>query len=895
MDDVTAGLLDQRFEIGGDQVSLFVVRERQPFELTARKLIGRETTCVGRDRELALLEATFQQTVSDEVARVTLVVAPAGYGKSRLRYELLRRLQARGEPIEVWMARGDRVSLGSPFRMVSQILQQTAGLQDGEPPAIRFQKLRARVHRRLSGAVAERVAEMLGEAADARTTLPPSVQLAAAREDPQRMADQIRLAWEDFVAAESVARPLLIVLEDLHWGDLPSVRLVDAALRVLNDRPVFVLAFARPEVLELFPGLWRDRGVEELRLVELTKKSSERLVRQVLGSAADPDLVRTIVDRAGGNAFFIEEMVRAVVDGRGSDLPETVLACVESRLDRLGTDERRALRAASVFGQVFWERGVAALVGGTQRPASIARWLGELERCELISLRQQCRFPGEKEYVFQHAIVRDAAYAMLTEQDRVLGHRVAAGWLEKAGERDAPVLAAHYEHGGERTMAAGHYLRAAEQALDGNDFDATLAQARRGIECGPSDEQLGALNLLMAEAHRWRGRNVEALACAKDAGRLLQRGSERWLRAAAELANVCSRMARLDDLRAVAKELLDASAVAHKGRYIDAAARTAIQLLHAGELGAADLLLDSVDQTLTDLTGDPAKQGSLDQALAIRAMYAGDVGEFMRLAQVAAESFERAGDLRFAGLMRANVAYAHMELGGYKEAEVILRDVLVAAQRMHISDLVAGACHNLGLTLARLGRVEEGRAYEERALAASVAQRNTRLESGCRTYLAIILYMGCDFAGSEREARTAADIATVAPSMRAHALGILSRALLQQGKATEALSAARSALDLISKQVDIEEGEMLVWVAYIKSHVACGDQAEAARAAKEALDRLYRKAAKISDLVLRERFLSGVPEHAVILDVSESLLAPLAEVEGTRDTKKSRAETTVRD
>jgi eukaryotic-like serine/threonine-protein kinase len=870
VDDVTAGLLDQRFELGGDAVSLFVARERRPFEPAARTLAGRRTDFVGRERELTQIEAMLRQSISDEVARAMLVVAPAGYGKSRLRHELLRRLEASDPPVEVWLAHGDPMGAGSPFRLVAQILQQAAGLSDAEPEAVRHQKLRARVHRRLRGPTAERVTEFLGEIADARSVASPSVQLSAAREDPRRMGDQIRLAWEDFVRAECLARPICVVLEDLHWGDLPSAQLLDAALRVLRDAPFSVVALARPEVESLFPHLWRDHGVEVLRLAELTKKSSERLVRQVLGPEADPEVVRTIVERAAGNAFFLEEMVRAVADGQGAELPPSVLACVQARLDRLDPDARRVLRAASVFGKVFWRGGVAALVGGAQRTVTGSEWLEDLERREVITRREPSRFPGEVEYTFHHAPVRDAAYAMLTSEDRTLGHRVAASWLRRAGEHDPALLAMHYEHGGESTIAAGHYLHAAEAALEGNDLDGTIVHARRAVQCGASGETLGALCLLQAEAHKWRGQNVEALECAKSAVLSLPRGSEKWLRAQAELANLCSRMARLDDLREAARALHAARSVARAPVYIDAAARTAIQLMHAGEIAAADGLLDSIGELLADLTSDPAKEAALHQARAIRAMYGGDVGAFMRLAQAAAESFARAGDLRFAGLMRANVAYAHMELGDYEEAEVILRDVLATAERMNMADLVTGAHHNLGLVLARMGRTGEGRASEELALRASVRQHNLRLESGCRTYLAIILSLAGDRDGAEREARLAAQIVAVAPSMRAHALGVVSRMMLLRGAATEALAVATEALQLIVAQADVEEGEMLVRLAHATALSACGHRDEARAALAEARARLLDRASRISDPALRARYLERVPDHAAILQLAHA-------------------------
>src|SRR5262249_37465649 len=107
-------------------------------------------------------------------------------------------------------------------------------------------------------------------------------------------------------------QPIVLVLEDLHWGDLPSVKFIDSALRALHDRPLLVLALARPEVKDLFPDIFAERGVQELRLKELSKKASEKLVRQVLGEAANDDLVAQIVQTAGGNAFYLEELIRSV-------------------------------------------------------------------------------------------------------------------------------------------------------------------------------------------------------------------------------------------------------------------------------------------------------------------------------------------------------------------------------------------------------------------------------------------------------------------------------------------------------------------------------------------------------------------------------------------------------
>ncbi|MFS8071112.1 MAG: ATP-binding protein, partial [Byssovorax sp.] len=356
IDEVSAGLLDGRFEVRGSPEGLWLHGERARVEGT-KTLMGTPTACVGRDRELATLEALFAECVESPAAQAVLVTARAGFGKSRVAYELLRAVGERGEPVEIWIGRGDSLRAGSAFGLLGQALRSAASIIDGEPVGVRQQKLRARVARHVLGADQRRVAEFLGELVGTPFPDEESVPLRAARQDALVMGDQMRRAWEDFLRAESSAQPVLLVLEDLHWGDLPTVRFVDAALRDLKNQPWMVLALARPEVHELFPKLWAERGVQEMRLKELTGKACEKLIRQVLGASVGADTVERLIAQADGHAFFLEELIRAVAEGKGAALPETVLAMVEARLEGLETEARRVLRAASIFGEVFWHSG----------------------------------------------------------------------------------------------------------------------------------------------------------------------------------------------------------------------------------------------------------------------------------------------------------------------------------------------------------------------------------------------------------------------------------------------------------------------------------------------------------------------------------------------------------
>src|SRR5262249_10002621 len=179
--------------------------------------------------------------------------------------------------VETWISRGDPMRAGGAFGLLAPLVRHAAQILDGEPAEARRQRLVARVSRSVAPGEQERVAEFLGELVGTPFPDEGRVQLRAARQDPRLLGDQMRRAWVDFVDAETRGRPLVIVLEDLHWGDAPSAEYVDAALRLLRDRPLLILGLARPEVHDRLPKLWHERAVQEIRLPELSRRACERL------------------------------------------------------------------------------------------------------------------------------------------------------------------------------------------------------------------------------------------------------------------------------------------------------------------------------------------------------------------------------------------------------------------------------------------------------------------------------------------------------------------------------------------------------------------------------------------------------------------------------------------
>ena len=529
VDELSARLLGPRFTLAPSPDGAVLVGRERDVDVS-RPLLGKPTPCVGREAELGSLEALFAGCVEESEARAVLVTAPPGVGKSRLRHELLRRIERRGPPVTLLAGRGDAMSAGAPYGVLAAAIRALAGVEVDAPPLEQQRLLHERVGRHVADADRERVVRFVGELCNVPFPDEGLAMLRAARHEPKIMGDCLRRAVLDFLAAECGAGPVLAVLDDLHWGDALTVSALDDALREQAGAPLFVLALARPEVHEAFPGLWHGNKVQEIVLRGLGRKACERLIRDVLGKDVPAAALDRAIDHSAGNALFLEEMIRALAEGKGDEQPETVLAMLQARIGRLDAGPRRALQAASVLGRTFWGGGVARVLGLTSVSAELAGWLATLIEAELVRPSPTSRLQGEKEYVFRHALVRDAAYGLLTAGDVATGHRLAGEFLEDAGEHDSAVVAEHFERCGALERAATFYLRAAEESLQRGDYTGARKVCERSYGCAPAGEVLGRLKSVEAYAGFFRsfGSSGEAAHVAMT---LLRPGSLGWWRA----------------------------------------------------------------------------------------------------------------------------------------------------------------------------------------------------------------------------------------------------------------------------------------------------------------------------------------------------------------------------
>jgi tetratricopeptide (TPR) repeat protein len=875
LDDISAGLLDARFDVVEHHSQLRLRGERAVMQ-GARTLLGRPTACVGRDWELGALAGILDECIEEPAARVAVVTAAAGMGKSRLGAEFISRVRERHPGAAVWIGRGDSLRAGSTLDLLAQAVRGALGLHDGDSLPARHDRLRRRIAACVPPADRDRVTAFLGELAG--TPIPDddagaaSAALRAARLDAQLMSDLMRKAWLDFLHAETAAHPVLIVLDDLHWGDFGTVRFLDAALRDLSKQPWMVLALARPEVFEVFPRLWAERqNVQELRLKELGRRAGERLIRQVLGDAVGSDTVERLVKQADGNAFYLEELIRAVAEGKDAALPETVIAMVETRLARLAHKARRVLRAASVFGEVCWEGGVVSLLGDAMPEPAIAEWLAMLIEHEVLVVRPDSRFPGERELAFRHALLREGAYATLIADDARLAHRLAGEWLERHGEGEPMVLAEHAQRGGDRARAAVFYLRAAEQAVYVLDNEAAITRATLGLDCDPPPElRLALLGIRCNACHRVQR---HALADAEELVRSAPPGSVPWAQgmAAHQLTTIMS--GRNDDLQAWLALLPEVTPAPGAVGWVSLLFLSGIFPLDLLGLVTQATALEEPFLALASRPDDPSLLARFwwNVSVGLRASHAHDDPWRGLIHSDAIQPISDliGGDVMFLDLQLLrgmNLWY----LGALAPAVERLESIPAA-------DITLGEISSLRRLLLSWVYADRGALDQARARAIEVREscraHHDRLGDARATWaLAEVLRRIGDLEGATREIEAARAMAL--PLDQPGVLASLAALRLVQGHPADALAVAEDAMArcvAMGGACGLFRGAA-VRLVHAEALHATGAHDAARRAIADARARLLAIADKIPDPAYRASFLDHVPENARTLALAVAWL-----------------------
>jgi class 3 adenylate cyclase/tetratricopeptide (TPR) repeat protein len=435
---------------------------------------------VGRESELNRLELQVMKAINGE-GSVVSIIGEAGIGKSRLVAELKK-----GEVMKkVALLEGRAISMGKnlSFHPIIDLSKQWVGIRADDDEARAFEKLEAAIKRLFPeeyGEVLPFVAILMGMKLSGR-----HAQRTKGIEG-EALKRLILKSVRDLLIKVAERTPLVIVIEDFHWADTSSVELMESLFRLAETHRILFINLFRPGYKETGGRLsesLKDSHVHyyvEMVLERLPGKTSEALVRNMLRiSGLQHALVEKIAERAGGNPFFIEEVVRSLIDEQALlpkggtfqltekaeriPIPKTIDDLLMARIDRLEEQTRELVRKASVIGRSFFYRiltEVASTIG------DIDARLTYLQEIQL--LRQRLRM-GEVEYLFNHALVQEVAYESILPLKRKELHLSVARSIEKIFDERLHefygMLAYHYSKGESLEKAEECLIKAGEDAL----------------------------------------------------------------------------------------------------------------------------------------------------------------------------------------------------------------------------------------------------------------------------------------------------------------------------------------------------------------------------------------------------------------------------------------------
>jgi class 3 adenylate cyclase len=494
-----------------------------------RGVPGLQAPMIGRDDELSLLRAVFERVLGESRPSIATIYGDAGLGKSRLTTEFLTWAERTEASPLVLRGRCLPYGDGITYWPLAEILKGHAGILDSDVTDVAVEKVRKLSRDLLTVDVTPDPARSAAALAYTIGLEDPAVSFRAM--DPKDVRDEVHEAWRIFFSALARGGPVIVVIEDIHWADPVLLDLLDE-LSSRADGPILLVCPSRPELTSIRPA-WGGGGRNATAVVldPLSSEESELLVRSLLTvDDLPPSVHATILERAEGNPFYIEEIVRRLIDEgavvqtgdrwlatdtvASIDIPDTVQGVLAARIDLLDPEDKRVVQAAAVVGRAFWPGPVAELTG--LEPSVILERLRRAEDRELVRSKFGSSIAGQQEYLFKHILTRDVAYGSLPRRDRAQAHRQVADWLQRsAGERVtefAELLAYHLGTAAHLAAEAGtldadlrehalHWLRAASDA------------ARRRLALRKA-VRLAEEALALSETDLQRAESLEALGVA---------------------------------------------------------------------------------------------------------------------------------------------------------------------------------------------------------------------------------------------------------------------------------------------------------------------------------------------------------------------------------------------
>jgi len=780
-----------------------------------------ESPLVGREDELRSITSRVARLVEVGEGGIIGITGEAGLGKSRLVTEARQATSA-----AAWLE-GQTLSFGQtisywPFQ---QIIRSWAAITEDDDAALMWSKL----ERRVRDAFGEETDEYLPYLA---TILALEVPAAYAQRvqylDGEAMREQIFLSLRRLVDRLSRTQPLVLVFEDLHWMDASSSELLQHLLPLVESVPLLVVGLSRLDAgtpaVELRQTFARDYGDRylEIQLTPLSANDGSRLIRNLLAIDDLPSAVEhSILDKAEGNPFFVEEVTRALIDagavardpksGRWRampaigtmHIPDTVQGVIIARIDRLDEEVRRVLRVAAVVGRSFLYRLLKAVSDAGQR---LDDDLAELQSGDLITER---RHLPELEYMFKHALAQEATYESILLQRRRELHATVGRAIESLFsdrlEEFYGLLAYHFARAEAWEDAQDYLLKAADQAGDLAADAEALALYEQALEvhgrASPArwtPIQRVSVERKLGEALLRRGQAMEAL-------QHFYRGTEYLGRPFPQGKGAVRRAIPRELLRQARMRFLPPRSKPSRGEASDIAAEEEYRLYES--IALLFLAIDLEPGLLATLRGlNLAERSGLEYGM-IRGFTAIGVGLDFAAAFRLANSYHRravalaakADDPRFVGITQYGVALHEVIQG---RLEIALEHGFTAVDASRTSgDLPewSAAMLMVGQTLAWAGRFAEAM-KQGAGLTALGRDSSNRTMEACGEMIEGLAWKGIgDFDAACIHLQQCVDLASTIPFHYAGLVagGELAQCHLRRGDMESAVAAITAAESLV--------------------------------------------------------------------------------------------------
>jgi class 3 adenylate cyclase len=885
--------------------SVLVLRERpRSFRVATRGIEGVPTRMVGRDAELLALQNAFEGLFAEPRLAMVTVVAEAGVGKSRLLREFEAWCRSRsGRPFQILRGRATAPTQGQPFGLLRDIVARRLQIADDDS----MDEARAKIERHIAPLfvrdAGERLAlghaHLLGHLIG--IDFGDSVHLRGILDDPRQIRTRAFHAAAQILRRTSESgdgQPVVLQLEDLHWADDGTLDFLHQVAEVDDDVPIFVLASARPALYERRPD-WGRAGLRHRRidLQPLDAGASGQLAAELL-QRLDPlsasSLQRLVAERGEGNPFYMEELVKMLLDQGAiepdgdrwrlhpdrlglTQLPASLTGVLQARLDRLPAPERVALQEASVIGQVFWDRALAAL--DAQAPAALPALVDR----GLTMPRLEAGLDDVREYGFSHQLLHQVTYGTLLKRARRVLHGRAAAWLAGlTGARANDFLGAtaeHYELAGDLAQACVFFTRAAEHAKSRHAHDAALDFAARALALlDHRVQEESAADAATSSELRWRLLVVRESALNLKGQRAEQREALDALQVLADAQDDDVRRAFIARKRShIAMRMADY-------RTQETYAREAMRLAERAadaecKLHAQRLLADALGAQGRHEAGEAIARDGLAEARALGLRRA--EGVFLNtLSFIASEQDDQVtglaldledlpiwrelGDPQGESVALGNIGGDWLWFGELEQARRYLAEALQVSRSIGARFMHLGPLGDLSEVALREGDAVQALALAREALA--IAE-----EIEAADFEAKLLYrIGNAELALGHCAQAAAAYERAESKGREIGLGVELDARAGRARTALAIGDLPGASELIRPLMAAAEGAMdganarLVLLTCHRVLAACRDE-RAGRMLQSAHEALQRGAATISDPALRESFLARIAEHAEIV------------------------------